>query len=156
MTLPDFQRGMVYLFIKIMFPITSLATLAGYNRIERQFEASKGEEAASGFRMTISILMIGKLSLLVVSIVLCKFCLMDEPQVKEAIALHKETMRISFPRQISILVTDKNFLLLVFPPLLSISLISASDNHLYDLLEAFKYSEVRTHAYFFLAKIIID
>ena len=57
--------------------------------------------------------------------------------------LHEESRKLGFCTQLKLLVTDKIYFLFVYGPLVSISLIGATDNHLGSLLVPFGITPVR-------------
>lgn len=96
------------------------------------------------FKARITIYMIVKLVLVLVC-ALVTFLLMDDTKIlKDSLILHEESRKLGLFTQLKLLLTDKIYVLFVFGPIISISFLGATDNHLESLLAAFTISIVTT------------
>lgn len=70
----------------------------------------------------------------------------DRQALPHSKALQEETQAIGFSAQLKLLLTNKIYLLFVYGPMLSLCLISATDNHFGKLLSPFGITNV-SHPY---------
>jgi hypothetical protein len=122
--------------IKVMFPVACLASALLLNRI------SLKNKTKDAFQQAILLYMIGKLTMSVICALSVQIFFSKDPQVEEAIRMHQESIKIGICKQLKMLFTDKIYLLFVYGPLLSMTMVSASDNHLYSLFKTFSITYV--------------
>jgi hypothetical protein len=72
------------------------------------------------------------------------FAFLDDRQaLSHSKALQEETQALGFSAQMKLLMTNKIYLMFVYGPMLSVCLISATDNHFGKLLSPFGITNVR-------------
>lgn len=125
--------------IKLVFPITSLLVVYRMNRIEEVYKEVKDSQK---FKNEIGQFMYAKLGLIIITTIISQLLLSNSPEVEDAMRDHEENVELDFRERFFSLLTDYNYLLFIFAPLFSITMISSSDNHLLELLQPFTFSEV--------------
>lgn len=103
---------------------------------------------ANTFKSRVAIYMYIKAGICVLCLALVQLTF-REPTNKRAVELHEESMKLGLCTQFKLLITDSTYNLFVFGPLISISFLGASDNHLFSLLAPFKYTHVKNSTNFF-------
>jgi len=94
------------------------------------------------FKTRILFYMIGKTALAAVSAILVKIVIPENP-LSEAVIMHEEARALGLLTQVKLLMTDSTYILFVYGPLISVSLIGGSDNHLQTMLGSFLFTPVK-------------
>lgn len=126
---------MAYFSIAMMFPISALGTTVLLYWMKGGFSGVTPK--TDQFKTYILYYMIAKTSLAFLCAILSFIFLDDTKTLPQSQALHEESRKLGFFTQLKLLLTDKTYFLFVYGPLVSISLIGATDNHLGSLLLAF-------------------
>jgi hypothetical protein len=131
---------MVYFSIAMMIPIAALGSTILLHWLSGGY--SKSIIPPDTFKRYILYYMITKTALSFVCAIMSFLSLDDNKALPQSEVLHEESRKLGFCTQIKLLVTDKVYFLFVYGPLVSISLIGATDNHLGSLLVAFSITKV--------------
>lgn len=131
---------MAYFSIAMMFPIAALGSTIMLFWMRGGFSGK--DTATDAFKNYIFFYMVAKTGLSFLCAILTFFVMDDTKVLPQSQALHEESRKLGLCTQIKLLLTDKIYFLFVFGPLVSISLIGATDNHLGSLLVAFNISTV--------------
>lgn len=124
----------------MIFPIgmTMMTILLSY--MATPPSGSKILDAAT-FKARVSIYMYIKTGISIICLGLVQ-TIFKEPTNRRALEMHEDSMRLGLGTQFKLLITDSTYNLFVFGPLVSISMIGASDNHLFALLGPFQFTSV--------------
>lgn len=129
-----------------MFPIGALASLVVLNTLSGGLTGVIPDDAT--FKKNIFLLLLCKCIASFVCCVLAFLFMDDNRALPNSFVLHEESRRLGICTQMKLLMTDKVYLLFVYGPMISISLLGASNNHLGSLLVAFSLSIVKSFKYY--------
>lgn len=131
---------MAYFMIAIMFPITAVGSTVTLFWMKGGFTGI--ETKSDTFKDYIFYYMVAKTALSGLCAVLSALIFDDEKALPHSALMHEESRRLGFFTQIKLLMTNKLYFLFVYGPLVSISLLGATDNHLGSLLVPFGITDV--------------
>jgi Na+/serine symporter len=123
-----------------MFPITVVIMTIVFNFMRSNPKG--GQLTEQIFKGRVFTYMIIKTTFAALCAVLVKFVI-PQSIPNNAQRLHDESRTLGLLTQLKLLLTDSTYVLFVYGPLISVSLIGGSDNHLDTMLSPFSFTQVR-------------
>lgn len=134
---------MVYFSIALMFPIAAQGSTIILFWMKGGFTDT--ETKLDVFKKYIFYYMVVKTCLSFLCALLSFFNIDDSKVLPHSVFLHEESRKLGFIPQLKLLLTNKLYLVFVYGPLVSMSLIGSTDNHLESLLLPFGISMVSSN-----------